>query len=113
MQGYPGFDADLGLTVRVAVFGYADVQGVSFTYISPWSDPATWGGDTVPWEGDYVTIPAGQSIALDVSPPPLGLLSIQGSLIFQDTQVSPLLLSAGFSKRLRGRLHSVSSNKCP
>ena len=106
MQGYPGFDADLGLTVRVAVFGYADVQGVSFTYVSPWTDPATWGGGTVPLEGDYVTILAGQTIALDVSPPPLGLLSIQGSLIFQDSQVSPLVLSTGSSNRLVSRVHS-------
>ena len=106
MQGYPGFDADLRLTVRVAVFGYADVQGVSFAYISPWSDPATWGGDAVPLEGDYVTIPAGQIVALDVSPPPLGLLGIQGSLVFQDSQVSPLLLSAKFSKRIVDRFHS-------
>lgn len=46
-----------------------------------WSDPATWGGH-LPAEGDAVRIPAGKTVLLDVSPPPLGGLDIEGTLIF-------------------------------
>ncbi|MDH3606715.1 MAG: G8 domain-containing protein [Acidimicrobiia bacterium] len=46
-----------------------------------WSDPATWGGQ-VPVAGEVVTIPAGTSVLLDVSPPALGGLRINGTLAF-------------------------------
>ncbi len=47
-----------------------------------WSDPATWGG-TVPVAGADVEIPAGKNVLLDVSPPPLGGLTISGALVFK------------------------------
>ncbi|MFC4639198.1 G8 domain-containing protein [Deinococcus hohokamensis] len=40
-----------------------------------WSDPATWGG-AVPVTGQSVTLPAGQRVLLDVSPPALAGLTI-------------------------------------
>jgi hypothetical protein len=46
-----------------------------------WSDPATWGG-RLPQAGDAVTIPAGKVVLLDVSPPPLQSLLIEGELRF-------------------------------
>ena len=46
-----------------------------------WSNPATWGG-RVPQSGDAVTIPAGKVVLLDVSPPPLQSLTIEGELVF-------------------------------
>lgn len=46
-----------------------------------WSDPATWGGD-VPDAGDRVTVPDGETILLDVSPPKLGGLQVNGTLRF-------------------------------
>jgi hypothetical protein len=48
-----------------------------------WSDPATWDG-AVPAAGDVVSIPEGRTVLLDVSPPPLGGLTIDGALIFAD-----------------------------
>lgn len=45
-----------------------------------WSDPATWGGK-VPAAGAAVTIPANKTMLLDVSPPALTSLTIQGTLI--------------------------------
>lgn len=48
-----------------------------------WSDPATWGG-SVPVDDDAVTIPKGKRVLLDVSPPPLASLMINGELIFDD-----------------------------
>lgn len=52
-----------------------------------WSDPASWPWGRVPAEGEAVTLKAGQSLLLDVSPPRLASLSIpKGSaLVFQDT----------------------------
>src|SRR5581483_5190260 len=49
-----------------------------------WSDPATWPDRHVPRAGDKVTIPAGKEVVLDVSPPALGGLTIDGKLSFAD-----------------------------
>jgi hypothetical protein len=46
-----------------------------------WSSAATW-GRAVPTAGQNVHIPAGKSILLDVSPPALGNLYIEGTLTF-------------------------------
>ncbi len=47
-----------------------------------WSDPATWPDRRVPRAGDKVTIAAGKDVVLDVSPPALGSLTIDGKLSF-------------------------------
>jgi cell migration-inducing and hyaluronan-binding protein len=49
-----------------------------------WSDPATWPDGKLPRAGDKVTIQKGQEVLLDVSPPPLNGLAIEGKLIFSD-----------------------------
>jgi hypothetical protein len=52
-----------------------------------WSDPSTWGGQ-VPGAGANVTIPAGQTVLLDVSPPALGGLQVDGSLVFAEKNLN-------------------------
>ena len=47
-----------------------------------WSDPATWPGSIVPAAGAAVVIPEGKTVLLDVSPPPLGNLTVLGTLRF-------------------------------
>jgi cell migration-inducing and hyaluronan-binding protein len=47
-----------------------------------WSDPASWPDGAVPAAGADVTIPAGAAILLDVSPPPLRALVVDGALEF-------------------------------
>lgn len=47
----------------------------------PWSSPGTWGG-RVPGAGTTVRIPAGVEVALDVSPPALGRVDVEGTLRF-------------------------------
>src|SRR5687768_8714043 len=47
-----------------------------------WSDAASWPGGVVPAAGADVTIPAGTAILLDVSPPPLKTLVVDGALEF-------------------------------
>jgi len=49
-----------------------------------WSSPATWPNRKVPAAGDKVEIPSGKSVILDVSPPALNGLTINGKLTFAD-----------------------------
>src|SRR5499433_1333770 len=51
-----------------------------------WSDPATWAGRKAPVEGAVVTIDKGMEVVLDVSPPPLHGLTINGKLSFADNK---------------------------
>jgi hypothetical protein len=65
-----------------------------------WSSPATWPGGAIPVAGATVSIPAGQTVLLDVSPPPLASLTVEGTLRF-DTR--DLTLTSGWIL-VRGRL---------
>jgi hypothetical protein len=47
-----------------------------------WSNPSAWASGEVPRAGQTVVIPAGRTVELDVSPPPLGGLRVEGSLVF-------------------------------
>src|SRR5262252_5482276 len=49
-----------------------------------WSDPATWPNKKVPAAGDKVIIGKDKDVVLDVSPPALGGLSIDGKLTFSN-----------------------------
>jgi len=49
-----------------------------------WSDPASWPDGKVPRGGDAVTIGRDRNILLDVTPPALRSLTIQGRLSFSD-----------------------------
>jgi hypothetical protein len=51
-----------------------------------WSDRATWPDKKVPVAGAKVTIPEGKSVILDLSPPPLGSITVMGKLAFADTK---------------------------
>jgi cell migration-inducing and hyaluronan-binding protein len=50
-----------------------------------WSDPASWPGGKVPRAGDAVTIGRDRNILLDVAPPALRSLTINGKLSFANT----------------------------
>jgi cell migration-inducing and hyaluronan-binding protein len=50
-----------------------------------WSDPASWPNKKVPAAGDKVTIDSGKEVILDVSPPALGGVTINGKLSFANT----------------------------
>src|SRR5690606_30848580 len=67
------------LTVLGAQEGRAQSAGQSL-----WSDPATWPNSKVPVEGDKVVIAKDKNVVLDVSPPALGGLSIDGKLTFSN-----------------------------
>jgi cell migration-inducing and hyaluronan-binding protein len=66
------------------VFAVAQAQNAGSPVAQPtnWSDPATWPNHKVPVAGDKVTIGRDKDVVLDVSPPALGGLSIDGKLTF-------------------------------
>ena len=59
---------------------------VLYEYIDRWSSVYTWGGGPLPQLGDSVYIKEGQTVFLDISPPVLNLILIEGALIFEDEQ---------------------------
>eukprot|EP00742_Colponemidia_sp_Colp-10_P000666 GILJ01000725.1.p1 GENE.GILJ01000725.1~~GILJ01000725.1.p1 ORF type:complete len:5003 (-),score=847.36 GILJ01000725.1:252-15260(-) len=74
------------VTVTVAGRGYAVTNGSTFEYIDLWSSSYSWGNGPLPVAGDSVYIGANQTMLLDVSPPPLVLILIEGgTLIFDDS----------------------------
>lgn len=88
------------LLLPVAVFGSCSSDtGASPTEPPPpptsvkWSNPESWPSHAVPVANENVVVPAGVTMMLDVSPPALQSLVIQGTLIFADTD---LALSANY-----------------
>src|SRR4051812_35996771 len=73
----------LGLVGALAVVG-AEVARAQTAQPSLWSDPATWPNHKVPVAGDKPTIGRDKEVILDVSPPALGGLSIDGKLTFSN-----------------------------
>ena len=63
---------------------HAQNAGAPAVRAAKWSDPATWPNRKVPAAGDKVTIGKDQQVILDVSPPALGGLSIDGKLTFSN-----------------------------
>jgi hypothetical protein len=68
------------------LFGVAQAQTAGSAVAAPtnWSDPNTWPNRKVPVAGDKVIISRDKDVILDVSPPALGGLSIDGKLTFSN-----------------------------
>ncbi|WP_298817410.1 G8 domain-containing protein [Chloroflexus sp.] len=86
------FDPDMRGSVFVQGESTIFVPLVASRLIERWSEPATWGG-RLPQANDTVTIPAGKVVLLDVSPPALRSLFIEGELIFDQRDLE---LTAGW-----------------
>lgn len=82
---------DAVVEVELSGNGIAKEKSVgdsAFSYIDVWSSIFTWGGTTLPAEGEFVVIPAGQTLLLDISTPILSFLLIQGGqLIFDERDI--------------------------
>ena len=65
-----------------------------------WSDPATWPDRKVPAKDDAVTIGRDVNVVLDVSPPALRSLTIDGKLSFANNR--DLELTTGVDHVARG-----------
>jgi len=69
-----------------SVFAVVQAQNAPAVKQSRWSDPATWPDRKAPVAGDKVTINQGMDVVLDVSPPPLNGLTINGKLSFANNR---------------------------
>ncbi|KXZ43941.1 hypothetical protein GPECTOR_77g37 [Gonium pectorale] len=74
----------LPLVINQAGRGYAR-GNVSYQYIDLWSRNSTWGNGPLPGYEDSVVIPPGVTVLLDMSPPKLFTIVLQGNLVFDDT----------------------------
>ena len=70
----------------VSVFAVVQAQNAGSPAASRWSDPATWPDKKVPAKDDVVTIEKDMNVILDVSPPPLHGIKLDGTLSFADNK---------------------------
>ena len=95
--------------VSSAIIGNANTKEHVFLYIDRWSSEETWGGEAPPREGDSVYIPHGQVLLVDISPPKLYLILVEGTLIFKD--MPELDLHAWFIMNREGRIEAGMPGK--
>ena len=82
------------ITAPVMVFiegrGFAystQPNSTTYRYVDLWSSNFTWGGLAPPVEEDFVVVPKGQTLSIDVDTPILSVLLIEGgSVLFDDNQ---------------------------
>ena len=75
-----------GRTMRAEVLvnvngNFAESGGLTFFYVDLWNSNFTWGGQPPPVEGDFVVVPKGQTLAINVQTPILSFLLIQGGTV--------------------------------
>ncbi|MGI1677590.1 MAG: hypothetical protein K6L75_02580 [Cellvibrionaceae bacterium] len=76
------------------------------TSFQNWSDPQTWGG-TTPQAGEDVVIPTGKTVRLDIDTPSLGIVQIDGVLVFARQDVN--LTATGITIKGTLEIGSASS----
>jgi cell migration-inducing and hyaluronan-binding protein len=74
------------LLVSMFVVVQAQNSGAAAGKATNWSDPATWPSRKVPVAGDRVVIEKDKQVVLDVTPPALNGLTINGKLSFANTK---------------------------
>jgi len=72
------------LVLRWAFLPFLLLLATALAAQGSWSDAASWPAGRVPQSGEEVVIPEGTTIVLDVNPPPLGGIRIEGELSFAD-----------------------------
>lgn len=96
-------------SVRVTIGGgrglalVNDGKKVYFSYLDKWSALTTWANNEPPAAGDTVIVPVGQAILVDVSPPELFLVLIQGELVFDRKNLN---FDASYIVVMGGRLEA-------
>ncbi|XP_052286416.1 fibrocystin-L-like [Dreissena polymorpha] len=80
---------DSKVEVQISGNGIAEESSAGdadFTYIDVWSSPFSWGGGPLPQTGEFVVIPAGQTLLLDTDTPVLAFLLIRGGKLIFDNK---------------------------
>ncbi len=75
---------------------------LTYEYANRWSARTTWGGNPPPVAGDSVYIPPNITVIMDVSPPELGALVLDGTLKFDMSAPQLDLTAAYILVRVRG-----------
>src|SRR6476659_3748556 len=73
------------LLVSVFTIVQAQIPSAPAPKATNWSDPATWPNRKVPVAGDKVIIEKNKQVVLDVTPPALGGVTVNGNLSFANT----------------------------
>ena len=74
------------LLVSVVAVMHAQQAGAPAAKATNWSDPATWPNRKVPVAGDKVIIEKDKQVVLDVTPPALNGVTIDGKLSFANNK---------------------------
>ena len=77
---------DFGRSIKAEILvevdgNFAITYGHTFYYIDLWSSNYTWGGQLPPEDGDFIVVPRGQTVAIDVDTAVLSFLLIQGGTV--------------------------------
>src|SRR5499425_978689 len=73
-------------SLLVSVFTIVQAQSPAAAKATNWSDPATWPNRKVPVAGDKVIIEKDKHVVLDVTPPALNGVTIDGKLSFANNK---------------------------
>ena len=107
-----GFQPTEELDVYVLSDGVAfSNPAAKFRYMDLWSASTTWGGDSVPGDGDTIFIPAPFVVFLDVDTAELNLVVVEGKLIFLDER--PLNFHARYCMIINGGEFTVGTVETP
>jgi hypothetical protein len=92
----PGYrpQGPLPTLLAIKAIGLA-LSNTSYEYMDLWSRRTTWGGAAPPGEGDSAVVPPGAVVLLDVSPPQLHTLVVEGTLRFDEDAAEELHLQVG------------------
>jgi cell migration-inducing and hyaluronan-binding protein len=80
--------ACFAVSVEAQEHAHVDAQQPDLSAVKGgrWSDPSTWSGGAVPKAGEIVAIGEGLDVILDVSPPALHGMNLDGKLSFADDE---------------------------
>ena len=87
----------------VALAGATASSSAPITTSKNWSDLTLWGGVRAPAAGEDVVIPAGTEAVLDVTPPNLGAITVNGTLRFaaQNVNLTATKITIGLTGALK------------
>ncbi|KAG2432951.1 hypothetical protein HXX76_008679 [Chlamydomonas incerta] len=100
--------------VRIMIAGRGLAAcSATYEYVDLWSRRTTWGGGAPPVEGSLVSIPPGVNVMLDVSPPLLAALVVEGRLTVDESLTDEIELRANYIIVRNGGSISIGTEAVP